>query len=426
MKITLLSRSDSDGGAAVACRRLFLAFRSQKFDAQMLVQDKRVDNDNIKTTTETKIEAYYDFWRFAFERLIFTFSERSKSVRFAFSMANTGLNLSKRVDIQFTDIIHTHWFNFGFLSLKNYKQLINLGKPMVWTLHDMWAFTGGCHYAGDCQNFKTECMNCPFLKNPSANDLSNQIWKKKQDIFNSLKTNQLTIVCCSEWLAGVARQSSLLKNIKVVSIANPLNINTFQPQDKSLVRRKFGLPDEKLLVLFGAMNIADQRKGFDYFLNALIRLKAVYPELSQKIELLIFGKSKPELMSKLPFPAHNMGSIKSEASMAEVLNCADLFVIPSLEENLPNSISESFACGVPVVGFNTGGIPEMIAHKQNGYVADYKSATSLSDGIAWVLSKANTVSLSENARQKALNSYSESVVAQNYMKLYRKIFVDFH
>ena len=164
----------------------------------------------------SKFKKWLNFYRFAYERFLFFIREKSKAVRFLFSIANVGEDIHKRKDVKQADIVHFHWINEGFISIAGIRKIFKKQKsPVVWTLHDMWSFTGGCHHSGDCDRFKQSCGECPFLKHPSAHDLSYRILQKKKKAFAQAN---LTVVTCSQWLGGKARESALFANINVVSI----------------------------------------------------------------------------------------------------------------------------------------------------------------------------------------------------------------
>jgi len=419
------------GGAAIACLRLLAILEQTKgVEVTMLVQEKKRDNPNVKSIAKTWLQKKLAFERFARERLYFKFQEKNKEIRFAFSPANSGIDISEHPLVQEADIIHLHWINFGFLSLKSLEKLFALNKSIVWTLHDMWAFTGGCHHSGDCENYQDSCGNCfQYLKNPSPTDLSNKVWQRKNAILNhSLRLrskHDITIIGCSQWLSNRAKKSSLFKDFLVKSIPNPLDTNLFSPQKKAEARIKLGLPIDKKLILFVAAKVSVIWKGFSYFQEALEILKTQHIH-HQEIELVILGESDVEIIQKLPFKVHSLGRISDVNQIVSVYSSADVFVTSSIQENLPNTIMEAMACGTPAVGFEVGGIPEMIESYKNGmpptgFLAKYKSAESLAEGIKWVLFEANHDELSKNARQKVLDNYSEKVVVEKYLEVYRGI-----
>jgi glycosyltransferase involved in cell wall biosynthesis len=420
MKVCLINTADSGGGAPVACRRLLHALDSN-IEANMLVQSKKTNNPAILSVTNNRFDKFTAELNFLSERLPFiAFYEKDKSVRFAFSTANIGTNISNHISIEQADILHLHWINRGFLSIKNLKQLFQLQKPIVWTLHDMWTFTGGCHYAGTCNYYLQECGNCKFLRAPSENDLSKKGWLKKKDLYTQNK--KIVFVACSKWIAQLASKSSLLKGARIEAIPNPIDTTLYKPLDKITIRKKWGIDLDTKIILFGAANINDSRKGISYLIDAIKLLKQNNPQ-NLKIEIILFGKNTSLDPQQLPFPAKSLSTITSEQELIEVYNLADVFVLPSLEDNLPNMVMEALSCGIPVVGFNQGGTPEMIDHQQNGYVAKYQSVEDLQAGISWVLNN-NIINLKNNARQKVLDNYSEAIVAQQYQQLYESLKID--
>ena len=415
MKIVLVNKSDKTGGAAVACRRLQKALQKNGVDAKMLVQEKSDNDQTVKATGTGFIKQKMNFLRFVLERLYFLFYEASKEIRFAFSPAVAGENITNNQLIKESKLIHLHWFNQGFLSLNDLKQLIKSGKPIVWTLHDMWAFTGGCHYADNCKNYMNNCGDCAFVKHPAKKDLSYKILQKKKAI---LKNANITFVTCSKWLKLKVEESSLLKEFKVHNIPNPIDQKIFYPMDKQVLKKKMALPADKKIILFAAANIADKRKGLSYLIDAM---DLFVSNNSADFEVLTFGKSDDRFFENTSFKVHSLGILSDTKKIAEAYSASDLFVLPSLEDNLPNTIMESLACGTPVLAFNTGGIPEMIEHKKNGYLADYKSVTDLKNGLDYILTHPKPAELSENALEKVKNEYNEDVVAQKYKEIYASL-----
>jgi len=418
MHITLINTSETKGGAAVACNRLLKALNSQQILANLLVQKKQSNSPLVISTTNSYFKSELNFFRFAYERLIFSLKEKTKEVRFAFSLANTGEDISNNNLINQSDIIHLHWINFGFLSLQSLEKLFALNKPTVWTLHDLWSFTGGCHYSGNCLAYQTECRNCPFLKHPYNKDISNTIWNRKHKIYAN---KNITFVACSKWLADLAKKSQLLKNFRIESIPNPIDITIYNHLEKQSLRNSMNLDNNKKYILFGSMNIEDKRKGFYYLCQALEILHKKHPELQESIELIVFGKSNHAVFRKLPYKTNDLGVLNEENKIVQAYNIADLFILPSLEDNLPNTIMESLSCGTPAVAFNTGGIPEMIEHKSNGYLAEYKNAEDLANGIFWILFQSDNIKTEVNARKKVIDSYTYEIVASRYKKLYDEL-----
>ncbi|MDR1896948.1 MAG: glycosyltransferase family 4 protein [Prevotellaceae bacterium] len=416
MKILIVNTTERTGGAAVAANRLMHALNRSGHEAKMLVRDKQTDDKNVITINTSWIKRKINFIRFVWERwVIFVHNHFNRKDLFKVSIANTGTDISKHPLVKDADIIHLHWINQGFLSLKNIQQLILLGKPIVWTMHDMWCFTGVCHYAGVCRKYETECKNCHLLKK-STTDKVKQLFLKKGNILSS---SYINFVGCSRWIAGKAKGSTLLRNARVLSIPNPIDNDFFKPYDKVYAREKFNLPINKKLILFAAAKLSDTRKGMSYFIETCQYL-ATYT-MNELIEIVFLGGKIDENMQYvIPLKINVLGYLKTNVDISTVYAACDVFVTPSLEDNLPNTIMEAMSCGTPCVGFNTGGIPEMIGHKVNGYVAEYKSAKDLATGINWCLMPDNSETLSQQALTKAKNCYSENVVAKQYIELYTK------
>jgi glycosyltransferase involved in cell wall biosynthesis len=418
MKVALINTSDSGGGAAEACMRLLKALQLQQVNVTMVVQHKNRNEPAVYSVEKNKLDKLHSNFDFFYERLPFiAFKAKDRSVRFAFSTANAGTDISNEPVIRDADILHIHWTNSGFLSITDLDKLIQLNKPIVWTLHDMWVFTGGCHYAGDCNHFKDECGNCYFLRNPGPNDISHTGWLRKSKMLGD--TKNISFVTCSRWLGEVAKTSTLLKNASVQAIPNPIDTELFSPRKMDEARKKWGIDAGKKIILFGAANIADRRKGLAYLVEALAYLKN-YPG-TENVEMVIFGKNKRFDTATLPFPVHQLNIITSASDLAEIYSMADVFLLPSIEDNLPNTIMEAMACGTPVVAFDTGGIPDMIDHELNGYLAAFKSSADLAAGVNYVLSASDPAKLSDAAREKVLRDFNNEKVAGQYISLYQSV-----
>ncbi len=225
----------------------------------------------------------------------------------------------------------------------------------------------------------------------------------------------ITFVGCSRWIAERARKSRLLKGGSVLSIPNPIDLSVYHTMDQEQARKELALPMGKKLLLFGALNVTDKRKGIDYLIEGLRKLDA------QDVELVVFGQVKDDIRDLFPVPLHSMGYLTDEKKIVALYNAVDMYVTSSLEDNLPNTIMESMACGTPCVGFETGGIPEMIDHKKNGYLARYKDADDLAAGIRWVLDSPNPEELADACIKKVQTEYSEEVVAGKYTALYKEL-----
>lgn len=399
MKIVILNTSERTGGAAVAAGRLGKALERAGIQVEKLVRD----------------DTWLNRIRFYWERLIiFLCNHLNRKNLFAVSIANTGTDLSEYPAVKEADIIHLHWINQGFLSVSDLGKLIDSGKPIVWTLHDLWPATAICHYPDECEKYQSRCSHCPLQVTNSLFDLANWTYNRKKRI----GLDKVHFVGCSKWITEMAKRSSLLEGASFTSIPNPIDTSVFKPLVKKDSRERFQLPKDKLLLLFAAAKLSDRRKGAAHLIEACSILKQYYTD---KIEIVLMGNGSEELCQALPFKVNSLGYISDISTMVAVYSCADLFVIPSLEDNLPNTIMESMACGTPCVGFEIGGIPEMIDHRVNGYVASYKDASDLANGIQWVLEHEDRLALSDACVKKVQENYAEEVVAGQYTALYTKL-----
>lgn len=412
IKVLLINTSEATGGAAIAARRLLVALNKQGVKAKLFVKEKQSHSENV-VTKEAKLRYALSFLWERFVIWVAAGFKRSKV--FQVDLANAGVDITREKAFQEADIIHLHWINQGLFSLHQLGQIITSGKPVVWTLHDMWPITGICHHARECIQYQSYCVKCPYLAFPFLRrDLSYRVFNRKKKLYLPYA---LTFVGCSKWIAHEAQKSALTKNQKVFSIPNPIPTTIYRPKDQTLSRKKMDLPLDKKLLLFGAMNVSDRRKGFEPFVKACYELREKgYTQ--EELGIVVMGHHAEELKAVSPFPVYPMGYMDATEQIVAVYNAVDLYVTSSLEENLPNMVMEAMACGVPCVGFDVGGIPEMIDHQENGYVAVYGDEVDLAAGMQWVLQESGEQDLGNKARKKAVNSYSEEFVTSSYMELY--------
>ncbi len=305
-------------------------------------------------------------------------------------------------------LVHLHWVTSGMFEL---DELPELGVPIVWTLHDQWAFTGGCHYTNDCDRYTQQCGQCPALGSSDREDISNGLWLRKLDAYS--KAN-IIVVAPSRWMSDLAKSSSLFANKRIEVIPNGLDTETFSPCDQSACRNAIGIGSNELVLLFGAHLVTDKRKGGD-LLAAALRL------INFSCVLLVFGEGEIETGGNPNVTVRRLGIIEDDVSLAKMYCSADVFICPSRVDNLPNTVAEAMACGVPCIGFNVGGLPEMIDHKKNGWLAKPFDPEDLAIGIDWVVNHQNHKILRAAAREKALKEYSLLVMRDRYQKLYAEL-----
>ncbi|MCM4156124.1 glycosyltransferase [Gramella sp. AN32] len=299
-----------------------------------------------------------------------------------FSFPVIGSNISEMDVVIEADVIYIHWVLNGFLSLKNIEQLIKLNKPIIFFMHDMWTITGGCHHSFGCDKYMEHCHNCKFFRGEKQNDLSSREFKIKKRLFS--RFDNIYFVAPSKWLYDCAKQSALTKEKPVFYIPNYLDAKIFKPFEKNVAKNMLNIQKDDIVIAFGAISIDSPYKGWKYLQKAL---EIMEEEGNYKnVSILIFGSGfKQEVAEAIPYKTKFMGFLTNEYATNIMYNAADVFLAPSLADNLPYSILESHYCGTPVVAFNIGGIPDLIEHKGNGYLAEYKNSIDLAKGIKYCI-----------------------------------------
>ena len=412
MKVLHLSTFDESGGAAKAAFRLHKGLQAIGCDSQMLVQFK-VGEDPAVTGARSTIERMLRYLRPHLDALpVRLYPNRPVS---SFSPALLPDNLAQRVTEIDPDIIHLHWVTAGFMRLET---LSRFNKPLIWTLHDSWAFTGGCHVPLDCVRYRQKCGSCPVLGSTRDHDLSGRIWRRKEKAWCD---SPFTVVTPSRWLAGCAGASSLFHDKRIEVIPNGLDLQRFKPVDRQTARERLALPQGKKLLLFGGIiGTRVRNKGFHLLVSAMKEL--VERGWRDRAELVVFGASEPATAPDLGLNARYLGHLDDDDRIALLYAAADVFVAPSLQENLPNTIMEAMACGTPCVAFNQGGVADLIDHERNGYLAQPYEPADLARGIAWVLEDdGRWHALSMRTRQKTEEEFDLQSVALRYAKLYQEM-----
>jgi glycosyltransferase involved in cell wall biosynthesis len=412
MKALLLSIADGGGGAARAAYRLYQGLKLSNVDSQILLQT-HVSGDRTVIAPDGKWAKCMAQVRPALNALPLTLYPKSDSKTYSLqwlpdsisSTANS-LNLS---------LINLHWICDGFLGIET---LLKFNSPLVWTLHDMWPLTGGCHYNGDCNRFFDCCGSCPQLGSTRQSDLSSWVWRRKHKVFKALN---LTLVAPSHWMAKCAQSSSLFCGYRIEIIPNGLDLQLYKPIEQSVARHILNLPQDKQLILFGAiLATSDPRKGFHLLQPALQRLRE--QRNNENTQIVIVGSCAPIQPIDLGFKTHYLGTLKDDYSIALAYAAADVFVAPSVQDNLPNTVLEAISCGIPCVAFNIGGMPDLIEHQQNGYLASPFEIEDFAQGIDWVLrDRIRWQKLSEFSRAKAEHEFSLELQAKRYRELFHEI-----
>jgi len=407
MKIVIVSSSDLHGGAARAAYRLHTSLLKNDIDSTMIVQ-KKVSDDYTVIGPETRFKALIDGLRPAADHIIMKFTKTKTLFSTSYLPFSS---IIKKINSLNPDIVHLHWILGGTISIED---LSKINAPIVWNCQDMWPFTGGCHYDDNCNRYEDNCGKCKILKSNKEHDLSRMVFNRKDKIYAKIKN--LTVVGVSDWITQCAKKSKLFSNRNIINIPNCFNTNLFSPIDKNIVKDIFNIPKDKRVILFGAMNsLSDPRKGAKELFEAINHLKV------ENTIFVVAGSSKPKIPLQLKYPTYFIPPLNDEVSLPLMYNIADVMIVPSLQENLANSIIESMSCGVPVVAFDIGGNKDIIKHKYNGYLAKKLDSFDMANGIEWILNHKNYNSLSENSRKTVLQKFDSNVVSKRYIDLYKKI-----
>ncbi|NJM15198.1 MAG: glycosyltransferase [Bacteroidales bacterium] len=410
MRIYTINIRDLYGGAGKAANRIHQGLLAHGVNARMLVRDKQSDDNTVDLTVSGKLRRALSEIHPIIDRWPLRKYKNRKDVIFSTSLSSD--NFVGKINAFKPDVVHMHWLNRGFFNIGYLKKI---KAPVVISLHDMWTFTGGCHYNEECSRFTIGCGQCPLLGSNTVNDISSKQFKRKQHIYSNLQN--FTVVGLSRWMAQKAAESPLTRNAQVVNLPNGIDTSLYKPINKEVARDIFNLPKDKTMILFGAMDAtSDVRKGAKYLFDAVNSLN------DKNIELMIFGSSNPPKGASFNLKANYLGKINDEQLLAVLYSAADLTIVPSLQENLSNVIMESMACGTPVAGFNIGGNSDMIVHEKTGYLAASVSAQALAKGIADLCSQPNHLKeLGQNARQWVLQNFEIHKVVEQYIDLYSNI-----
>ena len=412
MKVLHLNASDSFGGAAKACFRLHEGLRANGVDSNLLVQTKSNNHENVHGPG-TNFRKIYSLFQPYLDRL--PLGWYGKSVKTQFHVGWLPDGLKNRINALNPDVLHLHWVCDGFLNINTLRKI---DVPIVWTLHDMWPYTGGCHHSGDCDAYTSACGKCPQLDSASKHDLSWWVWQKKSSIVGEKIS---AIVSPSTWMGNCAKESSIFRQLPVHTVPNGLDLSLFKPIDKKVARRILNLPEHQKLILFGSIrSLQNKRKGIDHLLDALGKIEKKHSGTGRG--LILFGDSGRQDFSDIRLPVFSFGYLSDDISLVLLYSAADVFVLPTMEDNLPNTIMEALACGTPCISFDVGGVSDMISHGQNGYLAKPFDIDDLANVIDSILSDEHrNAQMSANAAAIANEKYDIRKIAAMHEELYASI-----
>jgi glycosyltransferase involved in cell wall biosynthesis len=416
MRIVHIDTHDCSGGAARAAYRLHDGLRRTGQDSKMFVATKiSQDPDVVQFIPSNR-------WR---NRVLRTMRRAGLTWSASRSRAAGAPNYSIISDDRSVyssepwhqcpeaDIFHLHWVT-SFLDHRIFFRSVSQSVPIVWTLHDMNPFTGGCHYDWDCGHFAAQCGACPQLSSKENSDFSRNIWKRKETAYRNIRTGRFHLVTPSVWLGQQLGQSSLLSSFPRSVIPYGLDTDIFQPRDRAVMRTALGIPGDVKVVLFIEVGTNDPRKGFELLADAIRGA-----EFKSKTVLLCLGAGKAKFEG---IPYFHVQTIQDDRLLSFVYSAADIFVAPSLQDNLPNTILESLACGTPVVAFRTGGIPDAVRPDQTGLLVSKGNVQELRAAMAGLLDNdEKRLAISQNCRTVSLQEYRLETQASRYLSLYREL-----
>jgi glycosyltransferase involved in cell wall biosynthesis len=407
LKVLVVNNIDVKGGAYRASHNIHHALIQAGIDSRFY------NYEHLATE-------FYRNIQHSLDRLALRFYPDRKEPDF-FSPAISGINIRKESAFNEADIINLHWTTGGFLSLKSVEWIMNLGKPVVWTLHDFWPVSGGCHLNRGCLKFKEQCGSCPVLGSKKDNDLSRKIWEKKNKIYKNADLHWVTV---SDWFLSQASQSSLLKNADIHKIFNAIDTDVFVPLDKLCARKLLNIASDRFIILCGGFGITkDPNKGFSDLTLALHLLKEKHQITEDQLSVVVFGNALESELQGSGFEIRNVGVINDDKLLSKYYAAADVFVCTSKQETGPTTILESMACGTPVISYNVGVVPEIVRNDENGYMCLKSDPEEIATGILnfFNMEKEKRSVFGENARKMIVSNCSFEVTGKKYLELFLRI-----
>ncbi|HCN84406.1 MAG TPA: glycosyl transferase [Sphingobacteriaceae bacterium] len=411
MNLAITSTNDSEGGAARCAYRLHRGLLDLGVESNMFVRNKSTDDPTV-FGTQSMFQKLVSMVTPKLDALPLAFYPEHE--KFVFTPGNFGSFNPAAYSDKF-DVFNVHWVAGGYQSISS---ITRINKPVVLTLHDSWAFTGGCHIPFECTRFMGNCGICPQLKSSKEKDLSYKVWLKKREEW---KRKNIVLVGGSKWIVENARRSSIFADHRAEIVHPGMDLNIFKPLDKNFCRNILGLKETDKLLLFGAVSaVSDQNKGFQFLEPALKQLSEKYSGTDLKI--IIFGASSANSPVDFGINVQYMGKMHDDISLAVLYSAADVMIVPSIQESFGQTASESFACGTPVAAFETSGLIDIVDHKINGFLARPYDPVDLSEGILWLLSDPDRLKiLGIAARKKAVEKFGIKDFAGSYRNIYESL-----
>ena len=414
MKVLHLSTHDTFGGAAKAAYRLHRGLLGAGVDSGMQVAWRSSADETVRAMKDSRgLTRARRFIRRVRARWRLKLASRPAEAEL-FNPARTAFGAELLQELPPLDVIHLHWVA-QLVDVPTVLPALAERGSIVWTLHDMNPLTGGCHYAGDCEGFLERCGRCPQLGSRRDNDLSRRVWRQKDRALSQIGDHRLHIVAPSEWMADLARRSSLMGRFDVTVIPNGVDTELFRPADPQAARQALGIPAEARVVLFTSHRLDNRRKGLSELIAALARIADI-----DNLTLLTLGEGRADLPPGVAW--QHVGPFDDERDVAAVYTAADVLAVPSAEDNLPNTILEAQACGCPVVAFAAGGVGEAIEPGRTGLLAPAGDVPAFSDVLReLLLDDRRREEMSAACRKSAERRFSLQTVANRYTDLYQRL-----
>jgi len=415
LRVQIVNGFETFGGAALAANRLYKGLRDAGVEATMLVHIKSSEDPHVLQPDYAAVDPARTQER---ERLVnaeigrFPGVSLSSATTFTMDLSVLGCGVVDAIRAE-TDIVNLHWVG-NFIDWELFFAPGRVTVPIVWTLHDMRALTGGCHYSGPCRNYRTGCGGCPYFSPQQTEDMTRRAAARQRRALENWG-GVLHVVTPSRWLAEEAATSSVLAGLPVTVIPNSVDIDEFRPRPQAEMRAAFGLPQDAKVIFFVAHDLGDSRKGAPHLVEAL-RLLGDVPGL----HVLTAGARPPELPANVVHVT--AGLLNDMAQLGPLYAAADLVVLPTLEDNLPNVILESFASGRPVVGYDVGGVPDHVVDGVTGFLVPYADPAALADALRAALADRDRLAtMGETCRAYAEQEFAPQIQAARYQALFRQL-----
>lgn len=422
MKVVHLNTLDEDGGAAKAVQRLHSALVAVGTDSSIAVSRKTGDDPRVRRVGEggALMEARLLASDAAHKALQYAV-HADEAFGFDFGLLGPS-TAALRTAVQGADVINLHWVR-GLISTGQIRALAAVsGAAVVWTLMDLAPFTGGCHYSHGCQKYRDRCGACPRIASGHDYDLSRITWQRRAD---NLRNLELVVIGGNQWILDRAAESSIMRHARFEKIPLPLDLDIFRPFDQVVARHVLGLPTEPWIIFLAAQKLNQVRKGFAHALDALRAMRAESGETAsingRDVLVVTAGRADPATLQSIPYPHRHLGRLDDDRSLALGYQAADLFLCPSIEDAGPMMVSESLACGIPVVAYDVGSAQEWIANSERGYVATLGDPRDLGHGMVNLLQAANWPAMRQACRSFAEGAFAPSFVAARYHEVYQSL-----